>query len=383
MPEVGQAGAVAIGRDVKSSIRAGAQRLGFALCGFARVQPPPHASFVEQWVAQGRAAGMGYIERRLARRLDPTQILRGARSIISVAMPYRPPPPPPIDWKANLRGRIAAYAAEPDYHKAMGARLRCLQDFVETLCPGERALWYVDTGAILEREWASLGGVGWFGRNTNLLHQRHGSWFFLGELISTIDVEPDEPAADHCGTCTRCVDLCPTGALLPGYVLDARLCISYWTIEHRGVVPVEMRSRLGPWVFGCDECQEVCPWNDRSVPPPESANTVHLTPYLPELLALDEAGFEARFRRTSLWRTRREGLARNAAIALGNSGNPQAVDYLACSLHEDPSPIVRGHAAWALGRIGGPGALGHLDRQRSREPQPEVRAEIESALRGG
>jgi epoxyqueuosine reductase len=371
---------VQAGDDVKSAIRAAARKLGFARCGFARVQRPPHAAFVEQWVAQGRAAGMDYIGRRLARRLDPTRILAGARTIISVAMPYRPPPPPPVDWRATLRGRIAAYAAEPDYHKAMGARLRCLQGFVKELCPGERALWYVDTGAILEREWASLGGLGWFGKNTNLLHQLQGSWFFLGELISTIDVAPDEPVSDRCGTCTACLDLCPTGALLPGYVLDARQCISYWTIEHRGVIPVEMRPRLGAWIFGCDECQEVCPWNDKLAPDGDVAQRERLTPYLPGLVALDDSAFEALFRGTSLWRLRREGLARNAAVALGNTGNPAAVDCLADALRGDPSPVVRGHAAWALGRIDDRRARSQLDRRRSREPDPRVEEEITGAL---
>lgn len=366
--------------SLKSQIRARAHALGFALCGFARIRRPPHAEFVEQWVEAGNAAGMAYIGRKLAKRLDPTLILRGAQTMISVGFRYAPPPLPRLDWKQSLRGRVAAYALEADYHKVMDRKLRELQVLVEELLPGNRTLSYVDTGAILEREWAALGGVGWFGKNTNLLHKREGSWFFVGELITTAAIEPDTPQSDHCGTCTRCLDLCPTGALAPGYLLDARRCISYWTIEHRGAIPHDMRSRLGNWVFGCDECQEVCPWNDKLEAQADPRAVAYLTPHLPELLGLDEDGFEARYRGSSLWRTRRQGLARNAAIALGNSGNPQAVPSLAQALRDDPSPLVRGHAAWALGCFDDAAARRALEICRAGESDADARAEIEQAL---
>ncbi len=366
---------------IKDQIRAAALELGFARCGFARPTRPPHADFVELWVEEGNAAGMAYLGKRLGRRLDPTNVLKTVRSIITLSNRYAPPPLPPHDWRESLRGRIAAYALGGDYHKAIGPRLAQLARQIEMLTPGSRALWYIDTGAILEREWASLGGIGWFGKNTNILRRDDGSWFFLGEIFTSLDLEPDAPVADHCGTCTRCLDSCPTGALAPGYKLDARRCISYWTIEHRGAIPLEMRPLLGNWIFGCDECQEVCPWNDDHKPPEAAASP--LLPYLPDLLALDDAAFEATYRDTSLWRTKRDGLLRNVAIALGNSGNPGAVPALGTALRSDASPLVRLHSAWALGVLGTSAARTALDRALVSEADDNVLNEIHDALAGG
>lgn len=362
--------------DLKPAIRAAALRRGFALCGFAAVQPPPHADFLHAWLESGNAAGMKYIEKGLRRRLDPTLLQRGTRSLITLAYPYAPPPVADVDWRRHLRGRIAAYAAGADYHDIVLARLDAVADAVRDFDPAARTLTYVDTGAILEREWASIGGVGWFGKNTMILHRLHGSWFFLGEILTDLEFEPEPLVGDHCGTCRRCLDDCPTGALKGDYVLDARLCISYLTIEHRGALPHEMRPQIGNWVFGCDVCQEVCPWNGRAAPG-EDAET--LQPYLPDLLALDDAGFYGRYRRTALWRSKREGLARNAAVALGNTGNRDAVPFLVRALRLDPSAVVRGHAAWALGRLGGRAARAALEAARS-DPEGQVRAEVDAAL---
>lgn len=361
----------------EQSIRNAAAQLGFADCRFAAVQVPPHGEFVQRWLADGNAAGMEYLGKRLARRLDPAQILAGIRTVVSVSHRYAPPPTPPLDWKGSLRGRIAAYALGGDYHKTIGSKLDALAQVIEGMSGGSRALSYIDTGAILEREWGSLGGIGWFGKNTNLLHRERGSWFFIGEVLTTLDLEPDAPVSDHCGTCTRCLDLCPTGALKPGYVLDARRCISYWTIEHRGVIPAEMRPLLGSWVFGCDECQEVCPWNDEQGR--AAAHDSPLLPYLPDLLSLSESQFEQTYRTTALWRTKREGLLRNAAVALGNSGNPQALPALRRALAEDPAPLVRAHAAWALGRIGGAAAHRGLEQCLATETHDDVLVEIRNA----
>jgi epoxyqueuosine reductase len=355
--------------DIKEQVRRAAYELGFSQCGFAALSRPPHAEFVESWIAGGNAAGMGYLERKLAKRLDPQLVLRDARSMISVGWRYAPPPLPDADWQGQLRGRIAAYALDRDYHKLMTKKLDVLARCIETALPGVRALSYVDTGPILEREWAAAAGVGWFGKNTNLLHQRDGSWFFIGELITTAELAPDAPLEDRCGTCTRCLDLCPTGALHPGYRLDARRCISYWTIEHRGWIPAAMRPQLGNWIFGCDECQEVCPWNDKLGRQEDAAAIAQLTPFLPEILQLDEAGFAARFRGTALWRTGRAALARNAAIALGNGRQAAAVP-----------PLVRGSAAWALARVGGAAARQALQRQQQCESDAEARAEIAAAI---
>lgn len=365
---------------LEEDIRAQARRLGFSLCGFARVETPPHAEFVQRWLAAGNAASMSYIERGLARRLNARLLLPHSRTVVTVGYRYAPPALPPIDWRAEMRGRIAAYAFGPDYHEVIAEKLRRLADAIGELRQGVLARVYVDTGPVLEREWALTGGIGWFGKNTNILHTEEGSWFFLGEILTNLDLEPDSAQADRCGRCTRCLDLCPTAALKPGYVLDARLCISYLTIEHRGAIPIELRPRLGNWIFGCDVCQEVCPWNGRFARRHEVMEGAALLPYLPDLLRLSASDFRARFRHTALWRTKREGLARNVAIALGNTGNPAAVGVLVDSLRHDPAPVVRAHAAWALGRIDSAVARGALEATRRSESDGKTRDEISAAL---
>lgn len=377
MAERGPLLSAAAASDLRPAIRAEAFAQGFVLCGFAAVQPIPHREFVSAWLAAGKAGSMEYLEKGFARRLDPGQILPGVRTLITLAYPYAPPPPEPLDWRAELRGRIAGYAAGLDYHHVVRQKLDAVAHAIQRRIPAARALTYVDTGAILEREWATLGGVGWFGKNTMVLHRVHGSWFFLGEILIDLELEPDPPVADHCGTCRRCLDDCPTGALEGNYGLDARLCISYLTIELRGAIPRELRPRMANWVFGCDVCQDVCPWNARAEPSDRRREI--LLPYLPDLLALDPEGFRARYRQTALWRTGREGMARNAAVALGNSGNPDAVGPLARALRQDPSPLVRGHAAWALGTLGGAAARAELERAR-RDIDAAVRAEAEAGL---
>jgi epoxyqueuosine reductase len=362
---------------LEARIRRQAAALGFSACGFAPADDLPRAAFLDGWLAAGFAGEMRYLERHAERRLTLRGILREARSVITLGYPYEPPPPPAGDWRRDLRGRIAAYALGEDYHRLIERKLRALQAFVAAERPGSRTRRYVDTGAVLEREWAVRGGLGWFGKNTMLLDTRGGSWFFLAELVTDLPLAADTPSGGHCGRCTRCLEACPTGALRDGLVMDARLCISYLTIEHRGAIPRPLRPKLGPWVFGCDVCQEVCPWN-RSAPA-ESAAHAWLFPALPELLALDETGFRARFARTPVARAKRRGLLRNAAVALGNSGNPAAVPALSAAL-DDAEPLVRLHAAWALGVIGGHDARRALERQRQREPEPTVRAELRDAL---
>ena len=366
--------------QVKERIRSAARHIGFPLCSFAPVQAPPHGEFVERWLADGNAAGMAYIARGLPKRLDPRHIMPAARSVITVGYRYRPPPLPPIDWQRQLRGRIAAYALGTDYHQTVEVKLRELAAYVEGECGGTVTRAYVDTGPILEREWAAAGGLGWFGKNTNILHTEEGSYFFLGELLTNLELDPDAPLADHCGTCTRCLDLCPTAALKPGYTLDARLCISYLTIEHRGPIPVDLRAKLGNWIFGCDICQEVCPWNEKLARRDGVPDTGALLPYLPDLLRLDEGEFRTRFRDSALRRAKREGFVRNVAVALGNTRNPAAVGLLTEALRHDTSALVRGHAAWALGAIGGRGTRQALDAARRTEADTMVRAEIDSAL---
>jgi epoxyqueuosine reductase len=352
-----------------------ARAAGFSLAGCAPLVPLERGPFLEAWLADGRAGEMHYLASRTAERLDPRVAFPWARSVVSVAHSYAPPPPPPRDWRAELRGRIAAYALGTDYHEIVGERLRTLAARLSARFPGARFRTYVDTGPVLEREWAARAGVGWIGRNTLVLHRGAGSYFFLGELFTDLEVEAPAPPVDHCGTCTSCHAACPTGALGPGYTMDPRRCISYLTIEHRTAIPPALRPEIGNWIFGCDLCQEACPWNDDSRDPAASES---LAPRLPELLALDADGFRARFRRTAVTRAKRRGLLRNVAVVLGNTGNPEAVPALARALF-DPEPLVRGHAAWALGRLGGDAARAALDAARQREVESEAASEIDAA----
>ena len=367
-------------RRLKEDIRAAARCLGFQLCGFARAAVAPHAAFVREWLATGNAGGMSYLERGLTQRLDPRQGVPLVRSVITVGYPYLPPPVPPVDWQRELRGRIAAYALGGDYHRLVAQRLRALAAQIAVLRPGAVLRPAVDTSAVLEREWAALGGIGWFGKNTNILHHEDGSYFFLGELLTDLELDPDPPVAEHCGTCTRCLDRCPTAALKPGYVLDARLCISYLTIEHRGTIPIELRDKLGNWIFGCDVCQEVCPWNEKLVRERGTPAVADLLPYLPDLARLSEQQFRNRFRGSAIRRATRAGLVRNVMVALGNTRNPAAVKVVGAALLDDPSAVVRQHAAWALGRIGDQHARRALEAASRREADTAARREIEGAL---
>lgn len=364
---------------LEAEIQRAARETGFDLCGFTRAGPPPHAGFFHRWLDDGCAAEMDYLAAGADKRCDPRLLLPSVRSIISLGIRYTPAPPPPVRWREELRGRIAAYARGRDYHDVLRKRLKRFTAVLRERIPEIEHRSYVDAGAVLERDWAAEAGIGWFGKNTNILHKQHGSWFFLAEVLTSVDLTPTPAASEHCGTCVTCLDRCPTGALLPGYRLDARRCISYWTIEHRGMLPMEIRRELDCWIFGCDVCQEVCPWNEKMRPPEVDE---FLTPYLPDLLALDEAGFRERFRGSALRRTKREGLLRNVAVVLGNSGNPAAVTSLACSLRSDESPVVRAHAAWALGVLATSEAKRALAASR-RDPDPRVCAEVEAALECG
>jgi len=366
--------------SAKQKIAAAAREQGFILTGFAPLRPlSDRREFFDQWLAEGRAAEMGWLARQPERRLDPRVIDPLLRSVVSLAFPYTPPRPPDLDWRADLRGRIAAYALGPDYHDVVKAKARVVAAALTTAIPGAITRVYVDTGPVFEREWAIEARIGWFGRNTNLLNRYHGSYFFLAEILTDAQFEQaGEPYREHCGSCRKCLALCPTGALSEGYRLEPRLCISYLTIEHRGPIPPAMRPQLGNWIFGCDVCQEVCPWNDdhaRAAPINEA-----LMPPLADLMELDDDGFRRRFARSAIKRTKRSGLLRNAAIVLGNSGNPAAIPTLVRALDRDPEPLVRAHAAWALGQLGGADSRHALETARTREPDASVAAEIVLAI---
>ena len=358
-------------------VAATALPLGFRLAGCTPLNGLERGPYLEAWVAQGRAGEMDYLARRVPERIDPRLAHPWARSIIVLTVPYRPAPPPSGDWRASLRGRVAAYAAGRDYHHEVTKGLRQLAHRLRMIVPGVRFRRYVDTGPLLEREWAVRAGLGWIGKNTLLLARDAGSTFFLAELLTDADVEPASPRPDHCGTCTRCLTACPTGALDPdGYTMDPRLCLSYLTIEHRSAIPRTLRPALDNWIFGCDLCQDVCPWNQDS-DDPEAAEI--LAPPLLPILALDDTAFRARFGKTAITRTKRRGLLRNVAVALGNSNNRDALPALIAAM-EDSEPLIRSHAAWALGRLGGSTARNALDRARRREPDTESALEIERAL---
>jgi epoxyqueuosine reductase len=291
----------------------------------------------------------------------------------------RQPEPPGDLWR-----RVARYARGRDYHDVMGERLRTLEERVRAELPGCETRRYVDTGPVLERELAARAGMGAVGKNTMLLHPEGGSWFLLGELFLSLDIDPGpvRPIEDLCGSCTLCLDACPTGALAEPYRLDANRCISYWTIEHRGALPAEARRMVGGWVFGCDVCQEVCPWNAAPAPavhpemelPPERGELT-----LARLLGLPREEYVERFRGSPMKRAKLEGLQRNAAVAMGNRRESRHVGPLAAALR-DGAPLVRGHAAWALGRIGGDEAAAALEAALADEGEEAVREEIRAAL---
>jgi epoxyqueuosine reductase len=334
-------------------VRARALELGFDAVGIAALAPLEAAARYEAWLAAGRHGGMTWLasDRHRARRADPERLLPGLRSVVCVALCHAPDADPGRDVRL---GRVARYAAGEDYHRLMSARLDRLEDFIEAALPGSRALGYSDTGAILERGWAERAGLGWIARNTCLVSPRIGSWFVLGEVLVDRELEPDPPfARDHCGTCRRCLDACPTGALVAPHQLDARLCISYLTIELRGAIPRELRPRIGGWVFGCDVCQEVCPWN-RFAPAAREAR-LHARGLegwsLERFLGMDDATFEAVFAGSPIRRARRAGFLRNVCVALGNRGDAGGVPALERALAGEGAALVRGHAAWALGRI--------------------------------
>jgi epoxyqueuosine reductase len=349
------------------------RRLGFDLVAIGPAGPPAHGAAFESWLDAGHAGGMAYLERGRDKRLDPGRVLAGARSVIACALGYLQAPD-----SAGVPG-VARYAWGEDYHAVMEPRLQTLADTVSRLAPGSVARTYVDTGPLLERDLAARAGLGWTGKNTMLLHPDLGSFFFIGIVLTTAELAFDATLPDRCGSCTRCLEACPTAAFVEPYVLDARRCISYLTIEHRGPLAAELRPGVGTWAFGCDVCQDVCPWNRRAPATGEPAFQARALPPLADLVLLDEAAYRERLRGSPLKRARREGLARNAAVALGNRGSAEDVPTLAGALgHADPT--VRGHAAWALGRIGGADARRALLAARGREADAGTLDEIELAL---
>jgi epoxyqueuosine reductase len=369
-------------------IRDRALSLGFTGVGIAAVGPSPHRDFLLRWLEEGHHGEMAYLARDPRRRWDPAALLPGARSAVCVTLDYYPWPggPEPAAEAGSILPHVSVYARNEDYHEVMGPRLRSLLEFLRDESGGAvdgRA--YVDTGPVLERELAAAAGLGWVAKNTQLLHRR-GSWFFLGELLVEVELEPDSPVADRCGSCTACIDACPTDALRGDYVLDSRRCISYLNIELKRAIPQEHRAGMGEHLYGCDICQEVCPWNDQARAAPRAEfepREVLKTLSLAGLLGLSQEDYARIFRGSPMKRARRRGLARNAAVVLGNRGDREAVDPLGRALRGDDEPMVRSHAAWALGRLGGRTARRELDRARRVDPDETVQAECRRALEAG
>jgi epoxyqueuosine reductase len=372
--------------NLKQDLIAEAHRLGFLLTGVALPTRPLHFSQYEEWLDNARHGTMAYLANARARqhRADPHLILPEVRSILCLALPYGPAIP--AQGTSGNIGQIASYAWGPDYHTIIPPRLTQLVTFTENHL--QRPItWrgYTDTGPILERDFAMQAGLGWIGKNTCLISPRSGSFFLLAEIMWDVELEPDLPLTrDFCGTCQRCITACPTGCILPNRTLDARRCISYLTIENKGAIPSEIRPLLGNWIFGCDICQQVCPWNQRFArgdgDPAFALQSEFDLPDLLEALKLSPQSFNQKFRSRPILRTKRRGYLRNVAVALGNFHEPAAIAALAETLHYEPEPLVRAHAAWALSQIDHPSARAALEEARLQESDPNTQDEIETAL---
>ncbi len=341
-----------------------AEAIGFDLAAVVEARRAPRADAFHDWLKAGYHGEMAWLARDPERRVDPGQVVAGAQTIVVVALAYYVAEPDPVWWNDPLRGRIARYAWAPDYHERMEPMLQALGQAIDRRLGGGVAMrWYVDTGPVLEREHAERAGLGFVGKNTLLISPRYGSYLLLGEII----LDRALPAAGlrdegarrpgTCGSCRRCQDMCPTHAFPAPWILDSRRCISYLTIELKGSIPLELRPLMKNWIYGCDECQSVCPWVRQFSSPPRAMAYATLDPDLAapsllELIALDQDGFRSRFKGYPMLRTKRRGVLRNVAVALGNSGSAEAVPALERAV-KDAEPLIAEHAAWALERLRG------------------------------
>lgn len=328
--------------------------MGFDLVGIAPLGPVPELAFYKDWIAAGYAGKMEYLARNVEKRSGETEIIPEAKSVIVCAMLYNTDYPLSTEMHDPTRGWISRYAWGDDYHEVLQSKLYELLDFIKQESRDEViGRVYVDTGPVVDRVYAKYAGIGWFGKNTCIINQQKGSWLFLGEIITNLELEYDAPVPDRCGTCNRCIEACPTEAILEPYVLDARKCISYLTIELRDEIPPELRDGIGNHIFGCDICQDVCPWNRKAaiIDAPEFQPREGLfQPDLTELAKMSADDFSERFRNSPIKRTRRRGLLRNVAVAMGNSGARDFLPYLK-ELAENEDQIIATHAKWAFKKI--------------------------------
>jgi len=334
--------------DLKADVIAHALQLGFSDCRIAQAKPAAHRDLYEQWVAEGKYGDMAWMARNMERRGDPRVVLPEAKSVIVLALNYFQGPPPAT---TALEGRIARYAWNEDYHDLIGARLKALDAFLSAR--GGLQRYYVDTGPVLERDFASEAGIGWNGKSTMQIHRALGAWFFLAELITTLDLTPDSQSKDMCGKCTRCIDVCPTQAITAPRRMDARKCISYLTIESKGSIPIEYRKAIGDRLYGCDECLAVCPWNKFAEASHEATFQARENVFsmkLRDMLKLTDEAFRALFSKSPIKRIKRPAFLRNVCVVLGNIGTPEDLPALQ-EAALDEHPLIAEHAHWAIHEI--------------------------------
>ena len=373
-------------KGIKLALIEESRRLGFQLVGITTPDKPHHFEVYKDWLGAGRHAQMAYLaaDRAVQRRGNPLLILPECRSILMLGIRHDAPAGFLVEHQ--FTGRVAAYAWGADYHDVLPNKMRALVSYLDSLLGYEVPnRWYTDTGPVMERDLAQRAGLGWIGKNTCLINPNLGSYFLLGAVLLGLELEPDQPFEhDRCGSCTRCVDACPTACILPDRTIDSRRCISYLTIELKGSIPRELRGLTGDWVFGCDVCQQVCPWNQRFAP---ARGEVAFSPSmgalpqdLREVLKLSPQEFNRVFKGSPIKRAKRRGYLRNAAVALGRRRDFRAVPALEQAMVGDAEALVRGHAAWALGVIGGGEARAALKQALVDEKDPDVIAEIDNAL---
>jgi epoxyqueuosine reductase len=364
-------------KDIKAALRATARQHGFDVVGITRPDAIRHAKpLFERFIAEGQHGDMEWLAGTAARRTDPQVLWPEARSVIMLGLNYGPDRDPLEILSARERGAISVYAQGDDYHDLIKSRLKAIARWLVANAGGDVKV-FVDTAAVLEKPLAASAGIGWQGKHTNLVSRQYGSWLFLGAIFSTLELEPDAAEIDHCGTCSACLDVCPTNAFPAPYRLDARRCISYLTIEHKGPIPRDLRPLIGNRIYGCDDCLAVCPWNKFAQAGREAklaAREVLRAPQLADLARLDDAAFRALFAKSPVKRTGRDRFVRNVLIAIGNSGKT-ALAAEAERLLDDASPLVRGAAVWALGRLDRERLAALSKTRRDREPDMSVREE--------
>jgi epoxyqueuosine reductase len=347
--------------ELKAGLISFAKEIGFDSCRVAACNAPAHANDFREWLRDGAHGEMNYMQRGEEKRCDPEKVLPGGQTIIALALNYfqgehletaRPrAAAPAARGRAGSRGKIARYAWGDDYHDVIATKLDKIDEFLRRF--GGRQKRYVDTGPVLERDHAAQAGIGWHGKSTMLIDERLGTWFFLAEILTTLELPPDEPVPDRCGTCDRCITACPTGAITAPHRLDARRCISYLTIELKTAIPVELRPLLGDRIFGCDDCLDACPWNRFAKESRESAFSARRSTTgmsLREYLDLTDAAFRTLFKKSPIKRIKRRGFLRNVCVALGNVGDPSDLPALERAA-ADPEPLIAEHAAWAIQQI--------------------------------